>query len=325
MYCMCCTHEFDELPVRHNEEFLNEELSKSVMWGADTSAVLSLDGKAGHVDSAVFADPHTKAFLLVQAFLQKRKLPISDYVNDTKTVLDSVPRLLAAMQFISSRVNRDGSADVVCQLVRAKQLITNRLSARSHPVTQLTGMNISSFKELVNKLNGCDDGSSWDEADETGSIWILRQAPRNKVAEAMKNCKKGTFEANLQVILDSLYALPFCILTSSKVYHEIDKVSGNSVGTVKLGLTIADTENYRSSKEKFTTLVLVLGSFNAQKLLGYMEIPLTQHGQRSLEKEMQFDWKLANEEGGEGGGRVILRLLLDSVRGLDSEVVINLN
>ena len=45
------TSEYDELPVRHNEDKLNEELSKQVVWPAD---VYMMD------------DPHTKANLLLQ-------------------------------------------------------------------------------------------------------------------------------------------------------------------------------------------------------------------------------------------------------------------
>lgn len=40
------------------------------------------------------------------------------------------------------------------------------------------------------------------------------------------------------------------------------------------------------------------------------------------EIEMEFDWDAANEGGGEGGGRMILRLLLEEYRGLDSELII---
>ena len=41
LYSLSCTHEFDELPVRHNEEILNEELSEELMWGPDTAQLLS--------------------------------------------------------------------------------------------------------------------------------------------------------------------------------------------------------------------------------------------------------------------------------------------
>lgn len=60
LYSLVCTHEFDELPVRHNEEILNEELSKDLMWGPDTAPLLSNNDGYHHVNPEVFADPHTK-------------------------------------------------------------------------------------------------------------------------------------------------------------------------------------------------------------------------------------------------------------------------
>jgi replicative superfamily II helicase len=60
LYTLSCTHEFDELPVRHNEEILNEELSDKLMWGPDTSAVLAQGGKSSYTNPEVYADPHTK-------------------------------------------------------------------------------------------------------------------------------------------------------------------------------------------------------------------------------------------------------------------------
>ena len=60
LYTLACTHEFDELPVRHNEEILNEELSDKLMWGPDTSAVLAQGGKSSYTNPEVYADPHTK-------------------------------------------------------------------------------------------------------------------------------------------------------------------------------------------------------------------------------------------------------------------------
>jgi activating signal cointegrator complex subunit 3 len=95
LYVLCSTHEFDEHPVRHNEEYLNEELSQKLKWGPDTTSVVSNGGAASY-GPAVFQDPHTKCFLLLQAYLEHASLPISDYVNDTKTVTENIPRLLAA-------------------------------------------------------------------------------------------------------------------------------------------------------------------------------------------------------------------------------------
>ncbi|KAI7978983.1 DExH-box ATP-dependent RNA helicase DExH14, partial [Camellia lanceoleosa] len=65
--------EYDELPVRHNEENFNEALSKKVPYMVDTNR---LD------------DPHVKANLLFQAHFSQLELPISDYITDLKSVLD---------------------------------------------------------------------------------------------------------------------------------------------------------------------------------------------------------------------------------------------
>lgn len=62
-------YEFAELPVRHNEEELNSDLASTLSWPVDPSQL---------------GDPHIKTFLLLQAHFERKALPISDYVNDTK-------------------------------------------------------------------------------------------------------------------------------------------------------------------------------------------------------------------------------------------------
>ena len=71
LYTLSFTPEFDELPVRHNEEDLNESLSENVMWGADTASIQSPESTYIYRSPDVYADPHTKGFLLIQAFLGK--------------------------------------------------------------------------------------------------------------------------------------------------------------------------------------------------------------------------------------------------------------
>ena len=48
------------------------------------------------INQRVADDPHAKANLLIQAHLSALQLPISDYVTDTKTVLDNALRILQA-------------------------------------------------------------------------------------------------------------------------------------------------------------------------------------------------------------------------------------
>ena len=80
---MCCATEFDELPVRHNEDLINTELSKNLPMQADTFGL-------------PMWDPHVKAFLLLQAYMSRIDLPISDYVGDQNSVLDQSIRIIQA-------------------------------------------------------------------------------------------------------------------------------------------------------------------------------------------------------------------------------------
>lgn len=74
--------EFDEFPVRHNEDKLNEILSKEVPF---------------KVNPYSFDSPHTKVNLILQAHFTRANLPIADYVTDTKSVLDNCLRIMQAI------------------------------------------------------------------------------------------------------------------------------------------------------------------------------------------------------------------------------------
>lgn len=82
MHILSGASEYDELPVRHNEEKYNEALSKRVRYKVDNNR---LD------------DPHIKANLLFQAHFSQLDLPISDYITDLKSVLDQSIRIMQAM------------------------------------------------------------------------------------------------------------------------------------------------------------------------------------------------------------------------------------
>ncbi|TGZ81838.1 putative DEAD/DEAH box helicase [Ascodesmis nigricans] len=80
---MSIATEYDELPVRHNEDLVNMELSRALPFGTDRFDV-------------PLWDPHVKAYLLVQAYLGRVELPIPDYITDQNTVLDQTIRILQA-------------------------------------------------------------------------------------------------------------------------------------------------------------------------------------------------------------------------------------
>ncbi|XP_071560788.1 activating signal cointegrator 1 complex subunit 3 [Temnothorax nylanderi] len=77
---LCNSHEYNELPVRHNEELLNEELAKLCRYSVNQ-----------------YDSPNTKAFLLLQAHFSRLPLSCTDYITDLKSVLDQAIRIIQAM------------------------------------------------------------------------------------------------------------------------------------------------------------------------------------------------------------------------------------
>eukprot|EP01156_Anaeramoeba_ignava_P023643 Anaeramoba_ignava/c21685_g2_i1.p2 GENE.c21685_g2_i1~~c21685_g2_i1.p2 ORF type:complete len:772 (-),score=270.97 c21685_g2_i1:36-2351(-) len=73
--------EFSELPVRHNENELNQELATKIRFQM----------RGG------FDKPSVKTNILLQTHFSRGKLPISDYITDTKLVLDQIVRVAQAM------------------------------------------------------------------------------------------------------------------------------------------------------------------------------------------------------------------------------------
>jgi activating signal cointegrator complex subunit 3 len=98
-------YEFSELPVRHNEDGLNEELSQKLPW---------------KVDPEKYGNSNCKAYLLLQAHFYRIQLPISDYITDTKSVLDQVPRVLNALIDIATN---EGYLYIVLNLMKISQMV----------------------------------------------------------------------------------------------------------------------------------------------------------------------------------------------------------
>ncbi|CAG8491424.1 14313_t:CDS:10, partial [Racocetra fulgida] len=76
---LCGSEEYSELPVRHNEDLQNQELEEDLPWPVQFDQP--------------YDSPHAKAFLLLQAHFARIKLPITDYVTDTLSVLDQAIRI----------------------------------------------------------------------------------------------------------------------------------------------------------------------------------------------------------------------------------------
>ena len=115
--------EFDDLPVRHNEDLINAELAKNLPLST-----------AGLMDDLPMWDPHVKAFLLLEAFMSRIELPISDYVGDTNSVLDQSIRIIQAGIDVMAELGR---ASVMKQMVQLLQSIKSARWPQDYPLSIL--------------------------------------------------------------------------------------------------------------------------------------------------------------------------------------------
>jgi hypothetical protein len=192
------------------------------------------------------------------------------------------------------------------------------VQADANPLLQLPGVN----KDIVDRLiNG-----SKQRKDGVDSFRALRTLSRDDAANLLKIISKGGAGAPIRPILDTLYSTPLVSVKDVQVIHSVDKISGSSTGTLKFTLEFQREVKQLKKRDENNSmsLSLVLGSLQNRFLLGHAAIQISRGGSWSVAKEIQFDWSVANADGGEGGGCMILRLLMEGVRGLDSELTVRL-
>ncbi|KAJ5771096.1 uncharacterized protein N7511_003147 [Penicillium nucicola] len=122
---MCSATEFDELPVRHNEDLINAELAQNLP--------LSIDCMG---DKPLW-DPHTKAFLLLQAYMSRIDLPITDYVGDQTSVLDQGIRIIQASIDVMAEL---GYLPACQMLMTLLQCIKSARWPEDHPLSIMPGI-----------------------------------------------------------------------------------------------------------------------------------------------------------------------------------------
>ena len=127
---LCSAQEYEELPVRHNEEFTNEELSQKIRY---------------KVDATTYDNPHTKAFILLQAHLSHIPMPIHDYVTDTKSVLDQAVRIIQAIVDVAAD---GGWLSSTINSIRLLQMVIQAKWYESSPLLTLPHFT----EDLVNDL-----------------------------------------------------------------------------------------------------------------------------------------------------------------------------
>jgi antiviral helicase SLH1 len=156
---MCRATEYDELPVRHNEDLINAELSSALPLKGDNFGL-------------PMWDPHVKAFLLLQAHFSRIDLPISDYVGDQNSVLDQAIRIIQASIDVLTELGHLQSCRMMMTLLQAVK------SARwpdDGPLSILPGVEPEVEKKRMAK-----------DSAKPRSIIAATTAPRGEIEATLK-------------------------------------------------------------------------------------------------------------------------------------------
>ncbi len=121
---MCRATEYDELPVRHNEDLVNAELSRNLPFPGSSFGL-------------PMWDPHVKAFLLLQAHMSRVRLPITDYVGDKTSVLDQSIRIIQASIDVLAEL---GHLSSCLQMAKLLQCIKSARWPTDPPLSILPGV-----------------------------------------------------------------------------------------------------------------------------------------------------------------------------------------
>ncbi|KAM0720684.1 hypothetical protein Q7P37_004821 [Cladosporium fusiforme] len=157
---MCRATEYDELPVRHNEDLINAELSAALPLKAENFGL-------------PMWDPHVKAFLLLQAHFSRIDLPISDYVGDQNSVLDQAIRIIQASIDVLTELGHLQSCRMMMTLLQAVK------SARwpdDGPLSILPGVEPEAEKKRIAK-----------DPAKPNSLIAATTAPRAELDSALKH------------------------------------------------------------------------------------------------------------------------------------------
>ncbi|KAI1304494.1 Sec63 Brl domain-containing protein [Xylaria venustula] len=125
--------EYDELPVRHNEDLINAELSNNLPF-------------SGNNFGLPMWDPHVKAFLLLQAHMARIDLPITDYVGDQTSVLDQAIRIIQASIDVLTEL---GYLSSCLEMIKLLQCIKSARWPEDSPLAIFSGPRGDSVKDTT--------------------------------------------------------------------------------------------------------------------------------------------------------------------------------
>ena len=251
----------------------------------------------------------------LQGWLGHCKMPVSDYVNDTKSVIDQMGRLLAAMAYVCSGDGEEekfGMLDVVYAIVGARQCLKSRCYGGGEDAL-LCSVDVRSFQEEnFQSLKVLKNEGVLDSQDTGGCLRLLQRSTfegeKSKAfARAMSKRGRG---GRGRSVAESLQRK----CTSEVINSRFDS-EGNFV---ELELSIESVEDGRggsgkSGKIDERSVVVLIGNRETRSLVGSKHFKIHSNKWR---KTTQIEVNRG------GGGRLFARICHEFVRGYDYELEI---
>ncbi|XP_020291198.1 activating signal cointegrator 1 complex subunit 3 isoform X2 [Pseudomyrmex gracilis] len=308
LHILCNSHEYNELPVRHNEELLNEELAKMCRFS---------------VDQYTYDSPHTKTFLLLQAHFSRLPLPCTDYTTDLKSVLDQAIRILQAMidtvaergwltstirimqlfQMIIQARWIDESAIMTLPHVRKEDL--HLFSSLSLALPKLCSITCDDYKRLAKTL--CRE---YEENQMREIHQVIRDMPVISVSLMLESCDDDDAEKRR--------------IHTKRNKDNLLNVRQNEDYTLTVGLKrINHSKTLKAHcpmflKGKDESWFLILGDIQSKELLALKRVS----GVNSQQRQHQLQFTAPNTL---GPMRLTFYLISDCYMGLDQQYDIYLN
>ncbi|KAG2374583.1 hypothetical protein C9374_010602 [Naegleria lovaniensis] len=203
---LCEAKEFAEIPVRHNEDKLNKELSEVVPLGSYLYD---------------YESPHVKCYLLLQAHFERVKLPIVDYITDTRTVLDSTIRIAQAYIDICAE---KGYLQASLNMMHILQMIMQARWEKDSTLFQLFSNlpcpreNTNTNDEIYQLVELLGIKENITELKQLLSIRYSSKNGENSLQQLLsKYTKKNSLVSNIMKIIDEF---PYLTVRVDQVLHD---------------------------------------------------------------------------------------------------------
>lgn len=187
---LCLSSEYAQLPVRHNEEIHNEEMSADARYP---------------VDRFSFDSPHTKAHLLLQYHFSGFQMPITDFYTDLKTVLDQSARIIQSMVDIAAD---SAMLDTVMNCCMLSKMFTQgqwfddpHMPLPHYSERMVQTLNSGGFNHLRSMIDAAQTAEALSQPLDKLPV----NAPLKRLKIALSRCLSA---AQIDEVIDALQKLP---------------------------------------------------------------------------------------------------------------------